>query len=102
MLEVEKKALGEEQTRTTKVAVPQTSGSFLEDILGYAGSESMLERLQMVVWTGVLAVTFVVESTRTYSMPEFSAELLSLTGISSGAYVLLKAVGDAKPKKEAS
>jgi hypothetical protein len=47
-------------------------------------------RYQMVVWTVVLGVVFVVLVYRDLAMPDFDASLLGLMGISSGTYIGFK------------
>jgi hypothetical protein len=49
-----------------------------------------LARCQMAVWTVVLGFVFVVAVYNTLAMPDFSATLLGLTGISAGTYVGFK------------
>jgi hypothetical protein len=49
-----------------------------------------LHRLQMVVWTLTLGVIFVVEVYENLSMPEFSATLLGLMGVTSAGYLGFK------------
>jgi hypothetical protein len=44
----------------------------------------------MAVWTVVLGFVFVVAVYNTLAMPDFSATLLGLTGISAGTYVGFK------------
>ncbi len=73
------------------IANPHTNG-FLKDILSFGGSDSAFHRLQIIVWTLMLTVIFLREVYNTLSMPEFSAELLGLMGISSGTYLGFKAV----------
>ena len=46
-----------------------------------------LQRLQVLVWTVVLGCIFVNEVYAHLTMPEFSATLLTLMGISSGTYL---------------
>lgn len=57
----------------------------LSDVHGYN-----IHRLQLLAWTTVLGITFLYEVTRTLGMPELSANLLALTGISNGTYFGLK------------
>ena len=66
------------------------SRGFLNDLLNDANGVS-LHRFQMFVWTIVLGVIFVASVYNNLSMPEFSATLLGLMGISSGTYVGFKA-----------
>ncbi|SMH60660.1 hypothetical protein [Azospirillum agricola] len=53
----------------------------LTDVHGYN-----IHRLQLLAWTVVLGAAFLYEATRTLGMPELSANLLALTGISNGTY----------------
>ncbi|MCC7123437.1 MAG: hypothetical protein IT178_01205 [Acidobacteria bacterium] len=73
---------------------PATQG-FLTDIL-QEGTGASLPRLQMAVWTIVLILIFGRAISRTLVMPEFSATLLGLMGISGGTYVGFK-LPDGKP-----
>ncbi|PWC34674.1 hypothetical protein, partial [Azospirillum sp. TSO35-2] len=61
------------------------SRGLLPDLLSDAAGYN-IHRLQLLAWTGVLGVTFLYEVTRTLGMPELSANLLALTGISNGTY----------------
>lgn len=54
------------------------------------GNGTGLHRLQMLLWTGVFAVIFVVTVSRDLSMPEFSESMLGLMGISAGTYLGFK------------
>ena len=65
------------------------SRGFLNDMLNDAGGVSF-HRFQMFVWTLVLGVIFIASVYKNLSMPEFSATLLGLMGISSGTYVGFK------------
>jgi hypothetical protein len=65
------------------------SRGFIRDILSGGGDYS-LHRFQIVVWTIVLAIMFVSSVYNSLSMPEFSATLLGLMGISSGTYIGFK------------
>jgi hypothetical protein len=47
-------------------------------------------RFQMVVWTIVLGFLFVIGVYQTLAMPQFSATLLALMGISAGTYLGFK------------
>lgn len=66
------------------------SQGFLNDILSDGGDTPSLHRLQMFAWTLVLGVLFILEVWRNLRMPTFDTTLLSLMGISGGAYVGLK------------
>ena len=65
------------------------SRGFLDDVLSDSGGPS-LHRLQMSIWTVVLALIFIVTAWRSLAMPEFSEGLLALMGISSGTYLGFK------------
>jgi len=83
----------------TSKAAPMTadvSQGFLKDVLSDREGIS-LHRFQMFVWTLVLGVIFIVSVYRSLEMPEFSATLLGLMGISSGTYLGFKV-----PEKTAS
>jgi hypothetical protein len=47
-------------------------------------------RFQVAVWTLVLGVVFVIKVLSELAMPEFSATVLGLMGISSGTYLGFK------------
>jgi hypothetical protein len=49
-----------------------------------------LHRMQMVVWTLILAVLFVFDVARDLAMPQFGDTLLALMGISAGTYLGFK------------
>ncbi len=66
-----------------------STGSFLRDVLDSSSGIS-LHRFQMLAWTLILGVIFVATVYRTLYMPEFSATLLGLMGISSGTYLGFK------------
>ncbi|HEY0549914.1 MAG TPA: hypothetical protein VGF13_09950, partial [Verrucomicrobiae bacterium] len=68
---------------------PQASRGFLPDILSDCGSYSF-HRFQIFAWTIVLAVIFVTSVYNNLKMPEFSATLLGLMGISAGTYIGFK------------
>ncbi len=65
------------------------SEHFLQDILSDANGVSF-HRFQMLAWTVVLGIIFVAQVYKALAMPEFSATLLSLMGISAGTYLGLK------------
>jgi hypothetical protein len=62
---------------------------FTVDVLGDDGSVSF-HRFQIVAWTLVLGVIFAKNVITELAMPEFSATLLGLMGISSGTYIGFK------------
>ena len=63
--------------------------SWVSDLLTDANGIS-LHRMQVFVWTIVLGVIFAVTVYNDLLMPDFSATLLGLMGISSGTYVGFK------------
>ncbi len=58
-------------------------------------------RFQIFIWTIVLGIMFVVDVYNRLAMPEFSATLLGLLGISAGTFVGFK-LPETKPKPEAA
>jgi hypothetical protein len=66
-----------------------TSDGFLKDILRDDTGVSF-HRFQLATWTGVLGFVFVISVVGDLAMPEFSATLLGLMGISSGTYIGFK------------
>ncbi len=74
---------------STAVAA-KTSTNFLNDILTDGDNGISFHRFQMFVWTLVLGVIFVYGVWYRLAMPEFSATLLALLGISSGTYLGFK------------
>ena len=65
------------------------SGGFLRDILS-DGHGYSVHRFQIFVWTIVLGIIFLSSVYNGLTMPEFSATLLGLMGISSGTYIGFK------------
>ncbi len=65
------------------------SQGFWQDILTDAKGVSF-HRFQMVVFTLILGIVFMVDVYQNLAMPEFDATLLSLMGISSGTYLGFK------------
>jgi hypothetical protein len=68
---------------------PQLHQSFFLDILSDESGVSF-HRLQIVIWTLVLAVVFVVSVIVSLEMPTFDNTLLALMGISAGTYLGFK------------
>jgi hypothetical protein len=66
------------------------SQGFLTDVLSDRVNGISFHRFQMLVWTLVLGVLFIYSVWYRLSMPEFSATLLALLGISSGTYLGFK------------
>lgn len=78
------------------------SQGFARDILRDTAGYN-LHRLQIAAWTVVLAVMFVWRTWESLSMPEFSATLLALMGISGGTYIGFKwPEQDASPPPQAT
>ena len=65
------------------------SHSFLKDILSDVNGISF-HRLQMFIWTIVLGLLFIYSVWKRLSMPEFSATLLALQGLTAGTYLGFK------------
>jgi len=63
---------------------------WLREILSDSDGNIVLHRFQIVVWTFVLGVMFVVSVVTELTMPEFSSTLLATMGISSGTYLGFK------------
>jgi hypothetical protein len=66
------------------------SRGFWHDLVCDERGAVALDRLQIVVWTLVLGFIFFWNVGWTLSMPEFSATMLALMGISSGTYLGFK------------
>ena len=73
----------------TPSASAATSAGVLRDILSDSSGYSF-HRFQIFAWTIVLGVIFVSSVYNGLTMPEFSATLLGLMGISSGTYIGFK------------
>jgi hypothetical protein len=73
----------------TPSASAGVSKGFLRDILSDASGYSF-HRFQIFAWTIVLGIMFVSSVYNNLTMPEFSATLLGLMGISSGTYIGFK------------
>ncbi len=86
--------------RTKKAPAPDEPGGksrgFINDVISDPSGVS-LHRFQMFVWTLVLGVIFIGSVYKNLEMPEFSATLLGLMGISSGTYLGFKV-----PEKQGS
>jgi hypothetical protein len=80
----------DQQAKTlTPTAVAGVSSGFLKDILS-DGSGYSFHRFQIFAWTIVLGIMFLSSVYNSLSMPEFSATLLGLMGLSSGTYIGFK------------
>lgn len=73
----------------TRPASAGVSAGFLRDLLS-DGSGYSFHRFQIFAWTIILGVIFVSSVWNGLTMPEFSATLLGLMGISSGTYIGFK------------
>jgi len=71
-------------------AKPQVSQGFLMDILTDENGGISFHRFQMLTWMLILGILFVFEVFDKLTMPEFSATLLGLLGISNGTYLGFK------------
>lgn len=69
---------------------PGKTKGFLTDILTDHESGISFHRFQMFIWTLVLGILFLYSVWNRLSMPEFSATLLAMLGISSGTYLGFK------------
>lgn len=76
------------QTLTPSAAAGVSKG-FLRDILSDSAGYSF-HRFQIFAWTIVLGIMFISSVYNRLTMPEFSATLLGLMGISSGTYIGFK------------
>jgi len=89
----EKESLVDEKTlqiaRNITVLTPQKSEGFFNDILQDVNGVSF-HRVQLLVWTLVLGMIFLHSVWKSLSMPEFSATLLALQGLTSGTYLGFK------------
>ena len=65
------------------------------------GGVVTFHRFQILVWTIVLGIMFVANVYNQLAMPQFSATLLGLLGISAGTYVGSKIPDNIKPKESA-
>jgi len=73
----------------TPSAASGVSKGFVTDILS-DGSGYTFHRFQIFAWTIVLGIIFASSVYNNLTMPEFSATLLGLMGISSGTYIGFK------------
>ncbi|HET6840271.1 MAG TPA: hypothetical protein VFK06_01060 [Candidatus Angelobacter sp.] len=74
--------------RSSPDAAPEPSHGFIHDIAG--GSSVSLHRLQMIGWTLVLALAFIMQVLNKMSIPDFNPTLLGLMGLSAGTYIGFK------------
>jgi len=85
-----------DQNKASMDAATGMSRGFVRDVMSDNTGIS-LHRFQMFVWTLVLGVIFIASVYRSLAMPEFSATLLGLMGISSGTYLGFKVPENAAP-----
>jgi hypothetical protein len=84
--------LGDLNQQIQSLTPPASAGvskGLLTDILS-DGSGYSFHRFQIFAWTIVLAIMFLSSVYNNLTMPEFSATLLGLMGISSGTYIGFK------------
>lgn len=74
------------------------SEGFWQDIVSDANGVSF-HRFQMVAWTILLSLVFVLDVYKRLAMPTFDATLLGLMGISSATYLGLKTTEPTTPTK---
>ena len=74
---------------STPAAAAGVSRGFISDILSDSTGYSF-HRFQIFAWTIVLGIMFISSVYNRLTMPEFSATLLGLMGISSGTYIGFK------------
>lgn len=89
-------ALIDQNKKTVDAATLKTRG-FIRDILSDNTGAISLHRFQMFVWTLVLGIIFIASVYNSLEMPEFSATLLGLMGISSGTYLSFKVPENSAP-----
>jgi len=81
--------IGQQLAKLTASGPPAGSRGFIRDILS-GGAYYSLHRFQIGVWTIVLGIMFLSSVYNSLTMPDFSATLLGLMGISSGTYIGFK------------
>lgn len=77
-----------DQNKPTPLASDRSKG-FLQDVISDPTGIS-IHRFQMFAWTLILGVIFIASVYKNLEMPQFSATLLGLMGISSGTYLGFK------------
>lgn len=70
-----------------------SSHGFWRDLVTDDRGAVALDRFQIVAWTAILGGVFIQNVVWDLSMPEFSATMLALMGISSGTYIGFKLPG---------
>ncbi|HKP38210.1 MAG TPA: hypothetical protein VJT71_15230 [Pyrinomonadaceae bacterium] len=82
-------AVNQQLQSLTPAANAGVSRGFIRDVLSDATGYSF-HRFQIFAWTIVLGIIFVSSVYNNLTMPEFSATLLGLMGLSSGTYIGFK------------
>lgn len=77
-------------SRNVNLIGPIESDWFLNDLLTDENGAIALHRFQIFIWTIVLGLIFTAGIVRDLAMPEFSATLLALMGISASTYIGFK------------
>ncbi|MEO6685203.1 MAG: hypothetical protein ABIN24_04530 [Dyadobacter sp.] len=75
--------------RNITILTAKKSKGFLNDVLTDVNGISF-HRLQMLIWTFVLGIIFLYSVWKSLSMPDFSATLLALEGLTAGTYLGFK------------
>jgi hypothetical protein len=86
-----------DKNKSTVDAATEKTRGFVRDVLSDASGNISLHRFQMFAWTIVLGIIFIVSVYNNLEMPEFSAGLLGLMGISSGTYLGFKVPENSAP-----
>jgi hypothetical protein len=81
--------VNQEMQTLNPVEESDVSKGFLRDILS-DGNGVSFHRFQILAWTIVLGIMFLSSVYNGLTMPEFSASLLGLMGLSSGTYIGFK------------
>ncbi len=82
-------AQGAQGAQAVAAPAARTSLGFIEDLICDAEG-AKLQRLQMVIWTCVLAVIFVWNVVGNFVFADFDTNLLLLMGIASSTYLGFK------------
>jgi hypothetical protein len=87
--EIRLEQLNQEIAELSASMSPTASINFLTDVLTDGNSYSF-HRFQIFAWTIILGIIFVASVYNNLAMPQFSATLLGLMGISAGTYIGFK------------
>jgi len=90
-IQLKQSTLNQLQSDTAKKisSLQLNTDQFINDILTDANGISF-HRLQMFIWTLVLSIVFIYSVWASLVMPDFSATLLTLQGITAGTYLGFK------------